>query len=136
MYFTLFNIESIRGFISTFVAICSTTSCPFGFPSRSKFTPLNILKCLVTALRNQDKKVAFILVDEDGSLAISSEFIKTYHNMNIVVKTTGGDASSLNGKTKIPNKTLANITGDILLNSSHNKEFWCFNYKYDIWTFL
>ena len=35
--------------------------------------------------------------------------------MNIIVQTTGGDASSLNGKSGSPNKTLANITGAPLM---------------------
>ena len=69
-------------------------------------------------MRNQDKKVAFIRVDEHGSLARSSEFIKTFHNMNIIVQNIGGDSSSLDGKIESPNNTLANITRDILLNSS------------------
>ena len=56
--------------------------------------------------------------------------------MNIVVKTTGGDASYLNGKSEIPNKTLANITIALLLNSSHKKELWCFAYQYAIWLSL
>ena len=73
---------------------------------------------------NQDKKVVFILVDEDGALTRSSEFINTCHNMNIIVQTTSGDASSLNGKIEIPDNTLANITRAILLKSSHKKELW------------
>ena len=79
-----------------FVAIYYDTSYPFGFTSRSKQPPLDILKFLVTTLRNQDKKVSFIKVDKDGSLAISYEFIRTFDNMNIIVQTTGGYASSLN----------------------------------------
>ena len=53
--------------------------------------------------------------------------------MNIIVHTTGGDASSLNGKSEIPNNTLANITRALFLNSSHKKELWCFAYQYYIW---
>ena len=64
---------------------------------------------------NQDKKVAFIRVDEYGSLAIFYEFMKTCHNMNIIVQTTCGDASSLNGKIESPHRTLANITRALLL---------------------
>ena len=93
-----FNVEGIRQFTSTFVAICYATSDLFGFPSRSKLPTLDILKFLVTKLINQDKKVALIRVDEDVALARYSEFMKTFHNMNIIVQTTGGDASSLNGK--------------------------------------
>ena len=99
--FAFFNAESIRGFNSTFVDICSATSYPFGFPYIIKRPPLDILKFLVTTLVNQDKKVAFIRVNEDGALARSSEFMRTCHNMNIIVHTTGGDASSINGKLKV-----------------------------------
>ena len=44
--------------------------------------------------------------------------------MKIIVQTTGVNASSLNGKSESPNKTLANITRAILLNSIHKKELW------------
>ena len=94
---------------------------PFGFPSTRKRPPLDILKLLVTTLRNQDKKVPLIQVDRDGPLERSSEFTKTYHDMNIIVQTTGGDASSINGIIESSNKTIANITRDILLNSIHKK---------------
>ena len=53
--------------------------------------------------------------------------------MNITVQTIGVDTSSINGKSEIPNKTLANITRDILLNSIHKKELWCFAHQYVIW---
>ena len=55
--------------------------------------------------------------------------------MNIIVQTTGGDASSLNGKSESLNKTLANITRALLLNSSHKKELLCFSYQYAIWIY-
>ena len=73
---------------------------------------------------NQDNKVVLIQFDEDVSLARSSEFIKTCHNINIIVQTIGGGASSLNDKSEIPNKTLDNITIYLLLNSSNKKEPW------------
>ena len=41
---------------------------------------------------NQDKKVSFIRVDEDGALERYSESMNTCHNMNIIVQTTGGYA--------------------------------------------
>ena len=85
---------------------------------------------------HHDKKVAFIKVDEDGTLARSSEFMRTCHNMNIIVQITVVDASSLNGKIKPPNKTLDDTTGDFLLRSSHKKELWCLPYQYTIWIFF
>ena len=88
--FSFFNVESILGFASTFVALCSTTSYPFGFTSRIKRPHLDILKSVVTTLSNKDNKVSLIRVDTDGALAGSSEFMGTCHNMNIVIQNTGG----------------------------------------------
>ena len=100
MNFEFLNVESIRGFTSTFLAICSATSNPFGFPSKIKLPHLDIVKFLVTTLSNQDKKVALIQVDECGSLARYSEFMSICHNTNIIVKNTGGDTLSLNSKIR------------------------------------
>ena len=47
--------------------------------------------------------------------------MRTFHNTNIIVKTAGVDASSLNGKNEIPNKTLYNKTRDLMMNSIHKK---------------
>ena len=41
--FYFFNIESIRGFNSNFIEICSSTSYTFGFPSRIKSPHTNTL---------------------------------------------------------------------------------------------
>ena len=121
MYFAFFNVESIHGFTSNFVDICSATSYTFGYPSRIKFPPLGILKLIFATLRNKDNNFAFVLVDEYGALARSSEFMKKFHNMNIIAQTIGGDTSSLNVKSESHSKTLANIIRALLLNSSHNK---------------
>ena len=122
MDFLLFNVEIIRGFTSNFVAIFSANSYPFGFPPKRKHPFLEILKFLVTKFRKQDKKVAFIRVDEYVALAGYSKLINTCHNMNTIVQNTGGDASPLNGKTKIPNDTHDNITISLLLKPSNKKE--------------
>ena len=62
MDFAFFNVEIIRGFISTFVAICSDTSYLFGFPFIIKLPHFGFLKFLSNTLRNQYKKVALIRV--------------------------------------------------------------------------
>ena len=71
MYFVFFNVESICGFTSTFVDICYATSYPLGFLLKIKLPlpHLGILKCLVITLSHQYNKVAFVLVDEYGSLS-------------------------------------------------------------------
>ena len=121
MDFSFFNVESIRWFTLNFVAIYSATSRPFIFPSRIKILPLDTLKFIFTTLKNQDKKVVFIRVDEDKAISKFSEFMNTYNNMNIIGQTIGGGTYSINGKSKIPNKTLANIKIAIILNSSNDK---------------
>ena len=82
--------------------------------TESKRPTLDFLTFIVNTLRNQDKKVASIQVYEYGSLARYSEYMKTCHKTNIIVQTKCGYASSLNGKTKIPNKTVDNITRALL----------------------
>ena len=133
MDFVVFNVEIIRGFNSIFLIICSATLYPFGFPYRGKLPPLDVLKFLFTTLSNQDNKVAFIRVDEYEAMARYSEFMRTCHNMNIIVQTTCGYSCLLNGRSEIPNKTLAGITRALLLNSNHKKELWYFSYQYSIW---
>ena len=60
-------------------------SYSFVFLSIIKLKSLDILKFLVTALRNQDKKYAFIVVDKDVALAKYFEFMRTCYNMNTIV---------------------------------------------------
>ena len=115
MDFSLFNIERIHGFHSNSLTICTVTSHPFGLQSRRKISPIDILKCLVTKLSNQNKKITFIRVDGDVVLERSSEFMKTFHRMNTIVHTIGGYAPSLSDKRESPNKILDNITRALLL---------------------
>ena len=68
-------------------------------PSISNRPPLDILKITVTKLSNQDKKVAFIRVDEYVALARSYGFMKTCRSMSIMVHNTGVYAYSLDGKS-------------------------------------
>ena len=44
------------------------------------------------------------------------------HNINIIVKTTGGDASYISGKIESTNNKTANITIYLILNSINKKE--------------
>ena len=126
------NVEIIRGFTSTFLPICSTTSHLLVFTSRRKYPPLDILTVLITELNNDDTKFAFLLVDKYGALTNCFEVVRTYHIMNIIVQATDGNASSLNGKNEIPNRIVSKITTDLILNSSHKKYLWCFAYQYSI----
>ena len=101
---------------------------PLWIISKIKRPSIDILKFLVAKKTNQDIKVAFILVGENGALEKSSESMETCRNMNVTLQNTGGDVSSLNGKNEIPNKTLANNKISLLLNLNHKKEHCCFIY--------
>ena len=131
--FSLLNVEIMRWFTSDFVSIWSTTSYPFYFISRIKRPTHDILKLFVTTLSNQYKKVYFISKGVYEALARYFEFMWTCHNTNIIFQKTDGDAYSLNIKSKIPNKTLNNITRELLMKSSHNEALWCLSYNYAIW---
>ena len=52
--------------------------------------------------------------------------------MNIIVQNTGGDTSSLNGKSEIPNKILTDITRGLLIKSINKKKRFCLAYQYAI----
>ena len=106
---------------------------PFWVYINNECPPLDIIKFLVTTLRNQDNKVSFVQFDEYGELSRSSEYISTCHNIIILFQTTGGDASYINGKSESYDNTLANITRYLLLKSIHKKEHWWFSYQYAIW---
>ena len=74
-------------------------------------------------------------MDEGDALAISDEFIRTCHYMNIITQTICGYSSSLNGNNERPNKTLNNITRAFLMKSSHKEKLWYFAYQYVIYIF-
>ena len=84
MDFSFLNVERFRGFTSTFVTICFATIYHFRLKPTSKHPPLNTLKSFMNTLRNKDKKVALVWVDEDGAMETSSELMSTRHNMNII----------------------------------------------------
>ena len=58
----------------------------------------------------------------------------TCYDMKIVVHITGGDGSSLNGKSEISDRNLVNITRSLIM-SSINKNFWCIAYQYAVCIF-
>ena len=105
------------------MTIYSATSHPFGFPSRRKRKSLDILKFIVTTLRNKENKVSFIRVDEYGALTGYSEFMKTCHNINIIVQTKEGYESSLNCKREIPKRHMLISKELFYLNKVTRKNF-------------
>ena len=71
---------------------------------------------------NQSKKVVYIQVYEDAAQVKSSGFMRTSHNMQIIVRNTI-DASLLNCKILSPNNTPDNITRYLLQIKVTRKNF-------------
>ena len=91
----------------------------------------------MTTVRKMGYKCLYVRVDEDKSLARSSEFAALLIKLNCVMQTTGGHNSENNGKVERPHRTLgdmvrsslatANILfGDKLPDSLRIENFWCF----------
>ena len=137
--FHFFNVKSIRGFESALAVSCGSTSYAFNFPTRSRAPPIHILSYLVNVLRTLNYKVLYLKVDEDGSLARSSEFCSKVEELNCVLQTTGGYNSTSNGQVERSNRFDANVvrpslsTMNLLMGDKLAKlpkpininKFWC-----------
>jgi hypothetical protein len=133
MDFTFFNKVSIRKCTSALCITDATTSYPFGFPTRSKRPPINIFRWFISVLRSMGKKPVFIRVDEGGELARSRDFCFLLQELGLILQTTGGYASSLNGKSEITHRLTKNMVRSMLQSRGHQDDKWCFAYSYAIW---
>ena len=79
--------------------------------------PLELLRFIIKYLENQGIHILQFRVDEDGSLANSSDFYKLLFNAGITLQTTGGYSSDLNGNVEILNKLIKRTCGAILASS-------------------
>ena len=139
--FSFFGETSIRGFTTALDITCGSTSYPFGFPCRAKTPPLEIVRWVISTIRTMGYTVLFIRVDEDSSLANSSEFCTLVQDMNCLLETTGGGNSTNNGMVESGNRSRGNMVRSILstmnvifgheLPSDIKMEaFWCFAYQH------
>ena len=53
--------------------------------------------------------------------------------LQIIVETTGGYNSSVNGKVERPHQTIKNMVRVQLISRGHDDELWCLTYQYTIW---
>ena len=131
--FAIVNKESCREFVAAFCIFDAKTRHPWGFPTRSRRPPIGILKWLVLNLRRQGLEVIELRVDEDGSLANSTEFMAMCRDeLNLTVQTTGGYASTINGKAETPNRTIKRMIRTMLIGAGLPDELWCFAFQYAI----
>ena len=137
--FSFFTVTSIRGFTSALDVACATTSYPFGFPTKSKAPPIELLRWLLGTLRSMGYVVNFIRVDEGGELANSSSFAEFVFKSDCILESTGGGNSTNNGKVERQNRTKGDMIRaelstlnfmikDDLPDQMPVESFWCLSY--------
>ena len=129
--FTFFNETSIRGFTSALVIVEATERMVFFFPCRHKNPPIDLVLFFFSWLRRHGVPVADIRSDEDGAFVRSTEFCKIlYKSLGIVLQSTGGYASTINGKAESPHMTIKRMIRAMLIGASMLDIFWCFAGQY------
>jgi hypothetical protein len=79
------------------------------------------------------KKPVFIRVDEGGELARSRDFCFLVQELGLILQTTRGYASSLNGKSEVSHRLVKNMVRSILQSRGHQDDKWCSAYNYAFW---
>ena len=124
---------------------CSKTTYPFVFPATTKSPPLEIVSWFLSTICSMGYLATFVRVDEDGSLARSSEFCQLIVDSNCILHTTGGGNSEANGKVERTHRTLANMVGSFLStakiiigndlpNHISIDSLWCFALQFAAYT--
>ena len=126
MDFAFMPQTSIRGFTSFLSVKDAATNYTWIFLSRNKRPPLDVLTFFISILKKEQRIIRYVRVDEDGALANSTEFCKLLILHHITLQTTGGYASSLNGKSESLNKVAKFTVSSILASTQMDPMFWCF----------
>ena len=112
------------------------------FPTPSRSPPIQLVRYIITVLRNMGYKIIFVRVDEDGALAQSTEFCRMIQSdVQCLLETTGGGNSNNNGISERSNFTRADMMrsllttmhilfGKYLPDGITINMFWCFAYSY------
>lgn len=131
MDFSFFNKQSIRGFTSYLSCLCVATKYSFKFCTRYKRAPVDIIKWIIQTINNQGHQVKYVRFDEGGELARSHEINSMLvEEFQIIMQTTGGYASHLNGAVERGNRTDADTVRSMLYSAGLPDEFWCFALLY------
>eukprot|EP00978_Attheya_sp_CCMP212_P000292 scaffold531_cov30-Attheya_sp.AAC.1 len=97
-------------------------------------TPISTFRWFISVLRSMaGKNPIYIRVDEGGELANSTDFCKAVVGLDLILETTGGYASNLNGKNESMNDNAKGMVRTFLQARSHSDDKWCFAFCYAIW---
>lgn len=143
--FQFFGIVSLRGYSAALTVVCTSTSYIFTYPTKSKSTPLQLIRWLITTFRSCGHNPTFVRVDEDSALAECSHFCALLVELGCILETTGGYNSTNNGKVERSHLTLKNMVraslynaqllfGDSLPPNLPIQKFWCFALQHAAYT--
>jgi len=129
--FTFFNEVSIRGLTSALVIVEATERYVFFFPCRHKNPPVDLCLYFFSWIRRHGLPVVNIRCDEDGAFIRSTEFCRMMlKSLGVAIQSTGGYASSINGKAEAPHRTIKTTTRSMLMGADMSDEYWCFAGQY------
>ena len=127
MDFGFYNVKSVRGFSSFLSVDCVQTKYSFAFCTRRKRSPIDIIRWILSTLSKLDKQVNFVRFDEGGELARCEELNgMLVDEFNVVMQTTGGYASHLNGVTECGHMSTSNSVRTSLYAAGLDDTYWCF----------
>ena len=129
--FTFFNVVSCRGFTSALIIVEATTRKLWFFPTKHKAPPLDLCLFFFNHLQRQGVPVLQLRGDEDGAFIGNTEFCGTmYKSCGLVMESTGGYASTINGKAESPHRTTKKTIRSMLMGANLDDAFWCFTGQY------
>ena len=107
MDFLFYNKVSFRGFTAALIIVERTSRYTWIFPTRSKGAPIHLCLYFFNQLIRLGLPCVRCRTDEDGALIRCTEFCKmVQQKLNMVMESTGGYNSSLNGTVESPIRPL------------------------------
>lgn len=121
------NVKSVRDLTSYLSCDCVNTKYSFCFCKWHKRAPIDILRWVFQTLSQQKKEVNYVRFDEGGELARSYEVNKMLvEEFHILMQTTDGYSSHLNGITERGHRTDADSIWTYLYTAGPGDKYWCF----------
>lgn len=129
--FNFLNTVSCRGFTATLIIVERTSRYVWIFPTRCKSAPIDLCLYFFNHLIRRGLPCTHIRTDEDGALINNTEFCKLiYRQLGMVIESTGGYESSLNGAAESPTKTIKKMTRASLIGADMPDTDCCFAMQY------
>ena len=134
--FFFFNIISSRGFNSALIIAERTSRYVWIYPTRCKIAPIDICIYFFNQLIRRGLPCTNIRSDEDGALINNTEFCKMiYKQLGMVMESTGGYESSINGGAESPIKTIKRSARAMLIGGNQPDQHCCYALQYTAQTY-